>query len=294
MLRPYICELGFLANGTQKRSNPKLEKLKSLIEAFHNFCLLQDDCMDNANTRHNTETTHLLYQKILKTDSETAKWVALTVSDLVFFQILKEFYENKFYEIPKVSETFNKMIVTVTEGQAQDLAMRRKIKTPLENILKKTLMKTADYSIASPFALGFFASGEKKLPVNFDKFSNAFGMAYQIQDDLMDYDLSASSDKDRFLDFSSGTPSFVSFYLYWHAEAKEKRLMDETFGKVGLEEARTIVTGLKVLDKALEASREEYKKNYEEAVRYLKKLKISNTTAEGFEILVNKLLERKS
>lgn len=294
MIRPYLCELGFFAANKLTKPTKQLTTLQSLIEAFHNFCLLQDDCMDNASRRHNLPTTHCVYEKSFVTSNSTAKWIAITVSDLVFFNILKIFHNSGLAQIPGLEPIFYKMIITVTEGQAQDLAMRGKIDTDLKKIINKHLLKTADYSIYSPFAIGYRAGGGKTLSKNFYKFAEAVGLAFQIQDDLLDYDINTISGKDHFLDFSSGTPSFVSYYLYALANKKEKTALKKYFGLLDTREAEKFILNLKILEPALNTTKQEFNKYYELACVKLNTIQIPEASKKNLRALIDTLIIRKS
>jgi geranylgeranyl diphosphate synthase type II len=146
------------------------------IEILHNFTLVHDDIMDNASTRRGRDTIHK------KWDVNTAILVGDELIGLSYRSLLK----SNTPRIPEVVKTFTDGVIEVCEGQALDkefeLSNSITIKDYFVMIRKKTaeLLKTS--AVIGAIIGG--ADGHELKAVR--SFAENIGLAFQIQDDLLD------------------------------------------------------------------------------------------------------------
>jgi len=148
------------------------------IELLHNFTLIHDDIMDNSDTRHNKQTVHKKY------DLSTA-----ILSGDALLAIAYEFLDkNLKYNSIKIYEEFTKALRIVCEGQALDKEFETKNKVSLKEYFEMISMKTAAL-IKAAMKIGALSASDqinKKDIDQFGLFGEYLGIAFQIQDDLLD------------------------------------------------------------------------------------------------------------
>jgi geranylgeranyl diphosphate synthase type II len=173
---------GILVLLTAKCVNKSLKNLPInqaiAIELLHNFTLIHDDIMDNSYTRHNKLTLHKKY------DVSTA----ILAGDALL-AIAYEFLDKKLKEnAVEIYEEFTKGLRIVCEGQALDKEFEFLNDVSLNDYFKMISMKTATL-IKTSCRIGALSSS-KKIDIKdlnkFGLFGEYLGIAFQIQDDLLD------------------------------------------------------------------------------------------------------------
>lgn len=143
------------------------------IEVFHNFTLVHDDIMDNAPLRRNMPTVF-------------KKWngnIALLSGDVMLvwaYRLLAKCDKSLF---PEILEIFNETAIKVCEGQQLDLNSE---KGSIEGYIDMISLKTA-VLIAGSLKIGALLGGASKKEANhLYAFGKNMGIAFQLQDDLLD------------------------------------------------------------------------------------------------------------
>lgn len=146
------------------------------LEVFHNFTLVHDDIMDNSSLRRSFKTVHIKWdinQAILSGD------VMAFISNECFLQTPPGF-------LLKVFSVFNKAAMEVCAGQQLDLDYEKAAIVSQEEYLHMIELKTA-VLIAASFKIGAIIGGaEEKDSDLLYEFGRNIGLAFQIQDDLLD------------------------------------------------------------------------------------------------------------
>lgn len=287
-IRPLIAFIGMDLPET-----PTEEQLELLhiIEDFHNFCLLQDDVMDNAKLRHGIPTLHSKLSTSEGYSDSTAKWQSILTSDLIFAKLVSQFFSLKLGQTPLGKDIFLEMINQVVTGQMLDLDLQHKIEAPLSQIQHKNLLKTARYSIYHPFLLGSL-SHTNTIDTNFAEFADCLGLAYQIQDDLLDVTSTDPQNKTPFTDFATGIPSVFTYFLYTESNQKEKDELKSVFGKCNPNEAKEILTNCEKFNLSVHKTESLLNDYYESGLDKLKKCNLTIRQAEALENLIQTLITR--
>ena len=146
------------------------------IEIFHNFTLVHDDIMDNADLRRNQHTVHKKWDintGILSGDAML----------IMAFQQLSKLDKKYFADVYKI---FNQTALEVCEGQQYDMDYEKNHDISVEHYLKMIELKTS-VLIAGALKMGAIIGGAKpddqellyKLGIN-------LGLGFQLQDDYLD------------------------------------------------------------------------------------------------------------
>ena len=158
----------------------KADSCASAIELIHIYSLIHDDlpAMDNDDIRHNQPSNHRVFgeaQAILAGDGLQA---------LAFKLISNDSLINADTKI-KLLEQMASSSYTMAEGQAIDLSVVSK-KVDL-NILNKMHQKKTGALLNCSIKFGALLNHASEADLSvFELFANHIGLAYQIQDDVLD------------------------------------------------------------------------------------------------------------
>jgi len=173
-----------------------LDVISTVVECIHSYSLIHDDlpCMDNDNFRRGKVSCHIKY-------GENTALLAGDALQSLAFNILS----NSF--MPEVSCL--KRIKMITElsnsigssgmcvGQLLDLEAEKK-EIELSELETINLYKTA-FLIRSSIRLTYLSSNSfsKSILSILDSFSESFGLAFQIRDDILDIKNDSSKKQDN-------------------------------------------------------------------------------------------------
>jgi len=152
------------------------------IELIHNFTLVHDDIMDQAEARRGIQSVHR------KWDMPTA----ILAGDMLYAEAFKQllrYNDNKAIDKQRLSlllQTLLKAIQAVCEGQALDIEYEQKKAITTDQYLQMIEGKTSAL-ISCSLALGAIAAGASNDKTDsLRQLGIAIGLAFQIQDDLLD------------------------------------------------------------------------------------------------------------
>lgn len=145
------------------------------VEMFHNFSLVHDDLMDEADVRRGQPSVHCKY------DENTAI-LSGDVMLIMCYQLL-EVYGDKYLSL---SSLFSKTAVEVCEGQRMDMDFERQHQPSIDEYVTMIALKTS-VLIACGLKMGAIIGGAKESDAfHLYEFGKNMGIAFQIQDDLLD------------------------------------------------------------------------------------------------------------
>jgi geranylgeranyl diphosphate synthase type II len=170
------------------------------LEIFHCFTLVHDDIMDKADMRRNQPSIH-------------KKWninTAILSGDAMCIESYKLLSYAETAKIPDILHSFNKAALNVCEGQQYDMNYETKTTITEEDYLKMIELKTAAL-ISVSMKIGAIMGGAPSTDIDrLAKFGLNLGMAFQIQDDIMDsYSDSKKIGKDTGLDIANNKKTYL-------------------------------------------------------------------------------------
>jgi geranylgeranyl diphosphate synthase type II len=147
------------------------------VELFHNFTLLHDDIMDDAPLRRGQPTVH-------------TRWNATTAilsGDVMLIQAYRFLARAGEPEVVRdLLEIFNRVATEVCEGQQLDINFEARADVGLDEYLRMIELKTA-VLLGGALELGARCAGAPVRDAeNLYHFGRLAGLAFQIQDDLLD------------------------------------------------------------------------------------------------------------
>lgn len=189
------------------------------VEVFHNFTLLHDDIMDNASTRRGRPTVHT------KWDSNRAI-LSGDAMMILSYQILSQSEPEHLLELLSI---FNKAAIEVCQGQQLDMEFESRRVVDMDSYFGMIHLKTA-VLMAGALQMGAVAAGaEKRHSELIYKFGKNLGLAFQIQDDLLDtYGNSITFGKQIGGDIAEGKQTFLKVYAMAKATDEERKTLIES------------------------------------------------------------------
>lgn len=146
------------------------------IELFHNFTLVHDDVMDNAQMRRGRLTVYK------KWDINTA----ILSGDAMVSMAYKCMTGCQPEYLPEVIDRFGMMTMNVYEGQQIDSDFEKSDAVQFDDYLKMIIGKTSAL-IAYPCSIGALIAGADREDIELMfNFGVSLGIAFQMQDDYLD------------------------------------------------------------------------------------------------------------
>ena len=172
-LRPILVLLSCIAAGGKKENayNAALA-----VEILHNFTLVHDDIMDNATKRRGLPTIHKKY------DLSTAILAGDSMVGFAYQYLLFDCIDND----KTVLNTFTTGVIEVCEGQGLDKEFEGRNDVSLKEYLIMIKKKTAALVEMCCTIGAQLARADSSTVKAMADFGNNLGMAFQIQDDLLD------------------------------------------------------------------------------------------------------------
>ena len=146
------------------------------VEVFHNFTLLHDDIMDNAAIRRGKPSVF-------------AKWgqnVAILSGDAMLIYAYRLLSALPPARLPQVLATFDTMALEVCEGQQYDMDFEQRQKVSVVDYMHMIELKTSALLAGSVQIGALLAGASEEDCRKLRRFAVELGLAFQLQDDLLD------------------------------------------------------------------------------------------------------------
>ena len=146
------------------------------VEVFHNFTLVHDDIMDNADMRRGVVTVHKRW------NSNTA----ILSGDAMLILAYKLLAKTSPDILPQVVGAFNELAIGVCEGQQYDMDFEHLAHISREQYITMIELKTA-VLLRGALKIGAIIGGASQADIEtLFQYGTNLGIAFQLQDDLLD------------------------------------------------------------------------------------------------------------
>ncbi len=209
------------------------------VEVFHNFTLLHDDIMDNAAVRRGKPSVY-------------AKWgqnVAILSGDAMLIQAYRLLELIPRELLPQVLTTFNAMALEVCEGQQYDMDFEHKAKVSVVEYMHMIELKTSAL-LAGAVAIGALMGGASDADCRkLRRFATELGLAFQLQDDLLDSYGDERLGKAIGGDILEGKKTYLMITAMSHADEPTREILRTTYRNPQLDNAQKIAAVKAVYDR---------------------------------------------
>lgn len=199
------------------KENPEKILMNAIaLETYHNYTLLHDDLMDNADMRRGNLTVHK------KWDANTA----ILSGDSMLVLAYERMAQCDAKHLESVLHLFTTTALEIGEGQQYDMEFETRDDVREEEYIEMIRLKTS-VLLACALNIGaILADASEEDADNLYKFGEQIGLAFQLQDDYLDvYGDPAVFGKEIGGDITSNKKTYMLINAFNHAsEAQRKEL----------------------------------------------------------------------
>jgi len=233
-------------------------KVSAAIELYQTGLLIQDDVMDQDETRRGLPSIYFQYQQFAKQqDYHNAKQfgegVGFYVGDISLFLVfdllshtnLEPDIKNNLYSV------FATELAGVVLGQIQDLKLANTNEDISEDdILKMYMHKTARYTFLLPFVSGAILAKQDQLTIKLLKeLADLLGLIFQIKDDEIGiFGDTKKTGKPAGNDIREGKKTLFYYHLLKNADKRNKQKLLSIFGNQNITEAEIEFVKTQIMD----------------------------------------------
>lgn len=196
-IRGVLCKLGYeIAGGLAE----EIYKVGAALEILHTGILIHDDIIDQSPTRRNQPS---VYQALGGDHYGISQ--AITLGDIGLYLAFKIIAKTDFPSESKIKilEYLSQTIIKTGFGQLLDVEFSLEKNAKEKDLRLLYTLKTANYTIAGPFILGaILGGGDEQLIRALGEFGENLGIAFQIQDDILDSDSPLNYTKKEALEYT--------------------------------------------------------------------------------------------
>ena len=146
------------------------------LETYHNYTLLHDDLMDNADLRRGHETVHKRW------DANKA----ILSGDSMLVLAYQRMQQCDSRHLQAVLDVFTETALEIGEGQEYDMTFETRNDVTEDEYIEMIRLKTS-VLLACAVKIGAILADASDVDVkNLYKFGEQLGLAFQLQDDLLD------------------------------------------------------------------------------------------------------------
>ena len=239
------------------------------VEVFHNFTLLHDDIMDNASMRRGKPSVF-------------AKWggnVALLSGDTMLIMAYKYLARIKSENLQRVLNIFSDMAAEVCEGQQYDMDFETQQRVLAEEYIAMIERKTSALLSGSAMIGATLAGASDDDIRKIYRFATELGLAFQLQDDLLDSYGDECLGKKIGGDILEGKQTYLMVQAMSRASDEEREVLRTTHKNEALSDAEKIAT-IKALYEKLDVK---HTTEQQIELRFERALSVLNTLSIGSE-----------
>jgi geranylgeranyl diphosphate synthase type II len=255
------------------------------VELFHNFTLMHDDIMDAAPLRRGKETVHVKWNEnagILSGDAMyTLAQIALT--------------ELPTHCLAPAMKLFNQTALEVCLGQQSDMAFETRDDVTVEAYMEMIRLKTS-VLVAASLALGAIAAGASEDRVGlWYTLGEQLGLAFQMQDDLLDAFGDAQMGKQIGGDILADKKTFLRLYTQENGSEAVRKILNDWDGRRDERDAKVEQVRAAMVEAGAEVAAQDVMNGYvTEAMACVEALRLPAAHHEWFAFLGGLVTQRVS
>ena len=278
-IRPVLCLLG---NELFSELHPDAFLAAKAVELFHNFSLVHDDMMDEANLRRGQPTVHTKY------DANTA----LLVGDIMVIRAYEYLQPIQSNHLSKILGLFNQTAREVCEGQQLDMDYAKRTNVSMDEYIHMITLKTS-VLLAASLQMGAIIGGAGEHNCShLYEFGKKLGIAFQIQDDYLDaFGDAAIFGKDAGGDIKQNKKTFLLIRALETANSDQLKTLNALLESDAVDKVEQVLAIFKACK--VDAWAEDLKQKYmQEALDHLEAIAVVEARKKPLIDLANYLMNR--
>ena len=256
------------------------------LETYHNYTLLHDDLMDNADLRRGHETVHKRWNAntaILSGDSML----------VLAYRLMGECRPDK---LKQVLDIFTETALEIGEGQQYDMDFESRMDVREDEYIEMIRLKTS-VLLACALKIGaVLADASDEDAANLYRFGEKIGLAFQLQDDFLDvYGDTRVFGKAIGGDIVSNKKTYMLINAFLRADAGQKAELTHWVEASEFDEREKIAAVTRLyneigIDRLAE---EKIGACFNEGLKFLDAVRVDAGRKQPLVDYVNKLMKRK-
>lgn len=256
------------------------------LETYHNYTLLHDDLMDNADLRRGHQTVHK------KWDANTA--ILSGDSMLVLaYRLMAQCDADK---LKPVIDLFTETALEIGEGQQYDMDFESRNDVTEDEYIEMIRLKTSVLLACAMKTGGILADAPAADADNLYRFGELIGLAFQLQDDFLDvYGDTSVFGKAIGGDIISNKKTYMLINAFNHADAHQRSELQRWTDAKAFD-AREKVAAVTQLYNEIgvdKLARQKIACYFEESRKYLDAVQVADDRKVELRAYAGRMMERK-
>lgn len=255
------------------------------VETFHNFTLLHDDIMDHALVRRGKPSVY-------------AKWgenCAILSGDAMLISAYQLLAQSPEALLPQLLRVFNDMAIQVCEGQQYDMDFESKPKVSVVEYMHMIELKTS-VLLGGAAMIGALLGGAPEEDCRkLHRFAIELGLAFQLQDDLLDSYGDERLGKSIGGDILEGKKTYLMITAMSRADEADREVLRSTAANPALTDAGKIAAVKAVYDRyeVPRLTEQQISIRFERALAVLDTLSVEPLRVQPLKEFARSLMGRK-
>ena len=218
--------ISLLASQSKKIKPLKRIQLASIIELLHTATLVHDDVVDQSNLRRGAKSVNQVWNNSY----------SVLMGDFIYS---KAFMLMMKLDQPSILKELASATNDIARGEIIQLNLfENYLHLDLNDLLKVSYLKTGRLFEAAAKSGAMLTDSSEADVKSFGLLGKTLGIAFQIQDDILDYEsLHIDTGKPALQDFQEGKITFPLFYALKHSTKDDQKFLLEHLGKKKLSKA---------------------------------------------------------
>ena len=257
------------------------------LETYHNFTLLHDDLMDHADMRRGHETVHK------KWDANRA----ILSGDTMLLQAFERVEDCDPAKLPAVFKVFIQTTLEIGEGQQLDVEFETRNDVTEDEYIEMIRLKTSVLLACACKVGAIMADAPAEDIENMYKFGEKLGLAFQLQDDLLDvYGDPAVFGKNIGGDITSNKKTYMLINAFNRATPAQREELTKWVNAKEFDRNEKVAAVTNLYNeigirKLCEQKMEQY---YQESLVYLAKVNVSEERKAELKAYAADMMKRQS
>ena len=257
------------------------------LETYHNYTLLHDDLMDNADLRRGHQTVHKRW------DANTA----ILSGDSMLVLAYQRMQQCDARHLPAVMDLFTETALEIGEGQQYDMDFETRNDVTEEEYIEMIRLKTS-VLLACAMKIGALLgdASERDAELLY-KYGEQIGLAFQLQDDLLDvYGDEKIFGKAIGGDITSNKKTYMLINAVNRANSEQRAELMHWIEAKQFDRQQKIAAVTKLYDQIGIRELCEAKINYffEQSKKYLEQVSVGDERKDLLRRYAGELMERQS
>lgn len=255
------------------------------LETYHNYTLLHDDLMDNADKRRGKPTVHVQWN-----DNQ-----AILSGDTMLVLAYQMMAENPAEKLKPVLDIFTETALEIGDGQQLDMEFEKRTDVTEDEYIEMIRLKTS-VLLACALKIGAILAGASEEDAdNLYRFGEKIGLAFQLQDDYLDvYGDEKVFGKAIGGDITSNKKTYMLINAFLRADASQRQELErwmemEDFDR---QEKVSAVTSLYDALHIDELAKEKINQYFKESKAYLDAVSVAEDRKKELRAYADRMMRR--